>query len=30
MLDGMKVRIVKIRNPWAKTEWKGDWHDQEM
>ena len=28
-LDGKEVKIVKIRNPWAKTEWLGDWHDQD-
>lgn len=24
---GQKVRLVKMRNPWGKGEWKGDWSD---
>ena len=24
---GEKVKIVQIRNPWGKFEWKGDWSD---
>lgn len=23
------VRLVKLRNPWGKGEWKGDWCDQD-
>ena len=22
---GKQVRLVKLRNPWGKFEWKGDW-----
>ena len=22
-----EAKIVKIRNPWGKVEWKGDWSD---
>ena len=25
--DGENVRLVKIRNPWKKGEWKGRWSD---
>ena len=23
--SGMKVQLLKIRNPWGIIEWKGDW-----
>jgi calpain-15 len=25
---GMKIKLLKIRNPWGKTEWQGDWGDK--
>ena len=25
--DGEFVKLVKIRNPWAQTEWEGEWSD---
>lgn len=25
--DGNPVKLVKLRNPWGKTEWQGDWSD---
>lgn len=25
--NGRNVRLVKVRNPWGKREWKGDWSD---
>ena len=28
LLLGRKVRVLKMRNPWGKTEWKGDWSDE--
>ncbi|CAG5104363.1 Oidioi.mRNA.OKI2018_I69.chr1.g1216.t1.cds [Oikopleura dioica] len=27
--DGSKLDIVRIRNPWGKTEWEGDWGDND-
>ena len=24
---GKKVRLIKLRNPWARQEWLGDWSD---
>ena len=26
--DGNPVKLVKLRNPWGKFEWKGDWGDK--
>lgn len=26
--ENKKERIVKLRNPWARGEWKGDWSDK--
>ena len=25
--DGEKDKILQLRNPWGKYEWKGDWSD---
>ncbi|XP_042295810.1 calpain-12 [Sceloporus undulatus] len=26
-IEGKKVRLVKLRNPWGHTEWTGNWSD---
>lgn len=25
--NGLNVELVKLRNPWGRDEWKGDWSD---
>ena len=25
--NGRQVKLIKLRNPWGKGEWKGDWSD---
>ena len=27
--DGKEVKLVKVRNPWGKGEWKHDWNDND-
>ena len=26
---GQKINLVKVRNPWGKREWKGEWCDSD-
>lgn len=26
--EGKQVRLLKLRNPWGKGEWTGDWSDK--
>ena len=26
--EGQQVRLLKMRNPWGKGEWTGDWSDK--
>lgn len=28
--NGVECNILKIRNPWGKVEWKGEWSDSSI
>jgi len=25
-----KITLIKLRNPWAKNEWRGNWSDSSL